>query len=491
MTHISGRNCSLRARVLAAVLIAAMAVRADSADVAALDVKRDRFACYTASLLARDIVPATDGKTVWVATDGGLLEYSAEGLLLKKYTRADGLGGNNLRELALGPGGVLWIASTRGVSELDKGVIGHFRTEQGLNDNCVSSLAVSDGEIFAGTLRGVNRFDGRKFLPMDDTHEFCRRPVVCMLAAADGSLWIARDNSLSHFLGNGKWEIFQKDILRPGRKSDLGSNSMLALAMDGRNRLWLGTKMGLSVFDGDSWTRILYKERFADEDGLRDNRIQALAIDGEGFTWIGHGDSKDFDKSLGITYVRGNEWHHLSMSDGLLSDRVYRIRTDGTNTKWFATAEGAQKWINGPVTTYRSAGEIPGNHVTGIRSISNGVIVVETPAGVAMFEKGKPASAPVVAPAEPDRSITLNASDAEGIEELGPVVSARDELGRTWVGTVSEGLFLRDKNGWKRTLLNGQLFPDGITALCLESKSVLWVGTASEGAIRLLIPATD
>ena len=40
-----------------------------------------------------------------------------------------------------------------------------------------------------------------------------------ILIAADGTLWFAKENALTSWLGGSDWEVFQRDPLLPGPRT--------------------------------------------------------------------------------------------------------------------------------------------------------------------------------------------------------------------------------------------------------------------------------
>ena len=54
-----------------------------------------------------------------------------------------------------------------------------------------------------------------------------------------------------------------------------------AITSDKDGKMWFGTKGGISVFDGSTWTT--YKT----ENGLASNNILCLGTDKDGVIWIG------------------------------------------------------------------------------------------------------------------------------------------------------------------------------------------------------------
>jgi ligand-binding sensor domain-containing protein len=114
------------------------------------------------------------------------------------------------------------------------------------------------------------------------------------------------------------------------------------------------------------------------------------------------------------------------------------------------------------------AGALPSNHVTGFTRDDDGGVRIVTAADELTLEAGASPAKPRLAP---------------GPDGL-PSVAAYDGQGRLWVGTRDRGLRIGD-DAWTELRLNGRSLPRHITALWFEDDRTLWVGTVTEGALRL------
>lgn len=415
-----------------------------------LDAPRGSFACYTSSTRASDVRPAGDS-VVYIATDGGLLRMNRDGTNRSLLTRADGLPSHSINEIAAGADGTLWLATAQGIARLSGADIDVFTTRDGLNDNRVYCVEVTgDGAVYAGTHRGLNVLRGARFTPHDDTHEFARRPVFDLHTAQDGTLWVAKETSLSHYLGKGRWETFQRDPLIAGARAKIVSNSIRSIATrDGV--VWIGTKLGLGRYDRRGWTHYTYAERLFDNAGLIDNRIATLAFDNSGALWIGHGNSKDFADGAGVTVLRDKTWQYLSTSDGLPSGLVYRVRSDALGGVWMATAKGVCRYRDSRFTTHVASSGLPSNRIRDIVSLGDGTVAVLTARGVVKINRGSPPR------------LIDDSDDVSGI-------CASD--GILYAGSHTEGLRYLEDDRW---VMDPYFASNGIFSVSAAGDGTIWV----------------
>ena len=462
-----------------------------------INIGNNDFDCYTANNRLNDIAPSHDLTKVWCAGDGGLFLYKRDGTLLRSFTRKDGLACNNLREILLTPDNIIWLASLQGVMKYQNDTFTIFDKNTGLNDNRVYSLGSDEnGRIYAGTHKGICVLKNNKFSPFDDTHEFARRSVLNIHRSIDGSMWFVKNNALSHFLKPKNWKIFQKDILQTETHNDIINNSLLCIATDSKGQPLIGTRLGLGHFKNGKWEKTIYKDRFTQKYDIMDNNIACLAIDSSDDIWIGHGDSKDYDKSLGLAHLKDDKWIYRTTENGLISDCIYRIRIDSDNRKWLATDEGGMCIDNTNITYYIVSNTLPANCISKIEKISDNTVSILAGNHLTIWENGKPKKnmnyADISGKKESKhnarKSISSRKNLPREIHRMNPRVIITDANKNQWICTAKHGLLRYDGESWAEILLQGRRAPAEITDLCFENEYILWVGTASEGAIRIKIP---
>ncbi|MEW6102918.1 MAG: PEGA domain-containing protein, partial [bacterium] len=228
-----------------------------------------------------------DGDIIWLATNGGLIEYNKTGNLYNLYTTINGLCGNDLTSIAK-DGNELWIASREnGVSRYNKlnKKFTNYTSNDGLNNNNVRSVLVDNGYIWFGTWEGASRYDQ----------------------------W------------NNVWKTYYPGQTQPG-------NYINAIAKDG-NFLWFAT------YDGAFRLNLDNEEitHYSTEDGLAHSYVLSIGIDGN-YIWFGHpdGSASMYDKA-------NNFWRVYTTSGYQQGNEVLDISALG-NSVWFATQKGASKY---------------------------------------------------------------------------------------------------------------------------------------------------
>ena len=111
----------------------------------------------------------------------------------------------------------------------------------------------------------------------------------------------------------------------------LAENTVQAIVPDGAGGLWVGTRGGLSRFDGAAWHTITVA------DGLPDNDVHSLAPEGLDRLWVGAG--------TGFGLIAGGRWSRLGLP-GATTGRRERVVvvTDRAGVTWLGHAGGLMRY---------------------------------------------------------------------------------------------------------------------------------------------------
>lgn len=311
----------------------------------------------TAVLLGR-------GEMVWVGVRGeGVLRFK-NGLFLDRLTTGQGLADNTIHCLAEDHRGNLWMGSAKGLTRLEykSGSLGArtFTVRGGLPHNDVLCLLHdSSGMMLAGTAWGLAAF--RNLTDDPDTLKILDvylpgTPVYALHGGKNSMLFIAAGNGL-HSLspapeggrrqilttfteretaGQGLQLLFQdrEDNVWTGGEAvgvliltaprvfhwACGSkpllNDLTVLLKEESGIVWAGSRGGgllrLEPGSGETGKRGLFPADgtmcshrvYTKGEGLSDNRIQALAADGEGRLWVGGASGLNVIEKSGATARR-------------------------------------------------------------------------------------------------------------------------------------------------------------------------------------------
>ncbi|MCB0141297.1 MAG: hypothetical protein KDE50_15430 [Caldilineaceae bacterium] len=251
--------------------------------------------------------------TLWVGTTAGIGIRTADGQWTT-FSMDDGLAGNRVTAFATDPANphLHWVATNGGATLIDDG--GEpankdgfrwvtYGQRDGMLDHRLSSIAIGpnneiwfglsyitdDGETRIGNGISVVNTNGTPFDKTDDTwhsytaeNSYLSTNVIYKIDAdAAGVMWVATQSGLNAF-ANGVWSLFSTE-------QGLPSNAINSFMITG-NQLWLGTSDGFGLLQhqgtianssDDVWIPFPAY-------GLDTNSVTALALDENGYLWVGY-----------------------------------------------------------------------------------------------------------------------------------------------------------------------------------------------------------
>ena len=193
-------------------------------------------------------------------------------------------------------------------------------------------------------------------------------------------------------------------------------NNVNCLAIDGNGHVWFGTQNGISKFDGNNWSSF----DTASHPGLPGDVIKAITANSDGSIWVG--------TDVGAGVYNGSSWTSYTESDGLADDRIKHIKEDADGNTWFGNNDGVSVFDGTNWTSYTTADGLPFGGVNFISFSENGDYWFGTGlGGVAIF----------------DGSNFSEITESDGLLNDKVKSIAIDENDYKWVGT-SDGISVFD-----------------------------------------------
>src|SRR2546427_2946681 len=143
----------------------------------------------------RVLLPARDG-AMWIGSVRGLTRL--QGAKSTKYTRAEGLGSDEVRALLEDRAGDLLIGTFGGgLSRLHEGHLTTLTTTNGLSsDNVWALYEDSEGALWIGADNGLNRLKDGRITGFTTARGLPDNQVNCILEDNFGRLWISYDHGI-------------------------------------------------------------------------------------------------------------------------------------------------------------------------------------------------------------------------------------------------------------------------------------------------------
>ncbi len=263
--------------------------------------------------------------------------------------------------------GSFWLATTSGLSRIRQQLITSLSVKDGLKHNEVYPLLQTNkGDIFIGTVEGVNRYahgkitntglnyesglplymrglweddQARVWLGFQGEGGFGRYEEPSSVrrigknnhpnGATDftsdqaGNIWIATEDGLYKYKDDN--EIAHYTV-----KDGLRNDKIITLHFDREGNLWLGTFDGLSLFKDGNFTN------FADVENSPKGFVRVIYEDPEGVLWFGtYGD--------GLVRYKDGKFFNYRVEHGLFNNGVFAILEDGRGNFWMSSNRGIHR----------------------------------------------------------------------------------------------------------------------------------------------------
>jgi len=362
---------------------------------------------------------ASGANTLWVGTVDSLWKHQYD--QWTEITVADGLPGSNVTALWVDPSGPVWVAA--------------------------------DGKLaWRASSTGIWTPISTEILQLTDPV-----PIVALAGDGAGIVWGGTG-------GNGPFRVINRTrLLAFSGEGEIGLTTpfVQAVAVDGDGLIWFGTQSGLFRLDEKMWVKELADNIISP--GI--NRISALESSNSSQLWIGTSNAgirmKPIEGGL------GSERLYTTATSNLPTNAISALTRDSADTLWAGTQIG--------IARYNSTGDVwerpvpidalPSELVTSLLAEGSN-LWIGTDNGLAVYN--------------------LTSESLEILPEFkGRHVTAMtvDSLRRAWVGTLTDGLFVREDDGvWRRHIhqpgVSDGLLAGSVVALAADPNTSggVWVG---------------
>ena len=424
------------------------------------------------------ILKARDG-SLWLGTEGsGLVHMDEHGD--RVYAAADGLSNQFVRALMQDHSGRIWIGTDNGLFRIEGGVLSridtaplapafaihsimedrdsrvwvggsqfvvfqkdvmqlvHLPGRDSVN-RIKSLLQTSDGEVWVGTVDGIDRMAGGRFVHVPQISGTAR----CLYQTRDGTLWIGT-------IGQGLWRYAKGVFHRFDRTGLLPSKTVLSVFEDNARQVWVGTQEGLvrlsktpvsllplpgssdpdyatisAATNGDIWA--VSSHVFKIQNGvarsytfpqLPDVPVRTVFQARDSSLWIG----TDGD---GVYHLSGKTVSHFAAPATLSNNFVRAFLEARDGTMWVGMDDGLSHISRGSVRNYGVQDGLAYFSTRALLQARNGDLWIGTERGVSHMRNGN--------------FLQDAVTKALAQEKVWSIL--QDSSGAFWFGTRNHGLF--------------------------------------------------
>ena len=317
----------------------------------------------------------------------------------RNFTTKDGLPSDKAYTVRIDGDSVL-VGTHDGLAVFENGKWSTFTTRDGLAHNGVVSIDVSDltGDIWIGTLGGLNRWSAGKFETFNQFNSGLPNDLVYCVYCDGKDIWVATGGGAGHYdTFTKEWEIFTemnapmhepwtygvstgdgkvfiaawgggvieydnktkrfRDYVDPDGFMEIDLQPDDGIIHDittatayADSILWVSTYFGMSRYDGKNW-----KGYFKEDSGLASNFINFIRAEGrvvfvcsddglsttDGTTWVTY--KKDENSENGKAIItNGTEIKELPLSPSISHNFIIGADAED-DVLWVATSKGVSR----------------------------------------------------------------------------------------------------------------------------------------------------
>ncbi|MFH5832017.1 two-component regulator propeller domain-containing protein [Halalkalibaculum sp. DA384] len=402
----------------------------------------------------------------WIATRGGLSHFRQGEFT--NYTEADGLVNNRIRSISPDAKGGLWLGTEEGASYYNGDSFRNYTIDHGLSNNIIySTLYDREENIWFGTFGGgINLFLGEQYRNFTIEEGLPNNVITSITQEPGGAYWITTyGGGIVRYTDSG-FEIFNQ-------RDGLVDNKAYTSMVDSNGRLFVGTRWGISIYDGEKFHNF-------DETELPYRKIRSIVERSRG------GEYWMATYGEGVLRFREGEFTLYKEEDGLANNTVLSVIEDRNGQLWFATYGGVSRYSNGEFTNYSIRDGLPNNGVLDILEDRAGRLWFATFEGIARYNQDGSFEAITPRDGLPDEVCYFIIEDDKGIKWIGTnkgVVKFDYEQYQSGSGEISGAFTLITQD--QGIVANEMNAGAGYT----DSSGDLWFG--SVGGLTRYTPGTD
>lgn len=414
------------------------------------------------------------------------------------YTADEGLSQNYIDCILKDSRDYMWFGTRNGLNRFDAYNFTVFKkdpaNENTISNNFVQALCEDKyGNIWVGTNEGLNvyHFEEDRFISYAsdsiDNLPIHHVSVNTIISDHNGDLWIGTDNGILKITLNsdGNKILSSKYFNAAQVTGSLSGNLVNCIYQDRHERIWVGTDLGLNLYDWDTGSFITFRNNPANPATLSSDEVETIFQDRYDNLWVGtiYGLNRfDTENELFERY-----FHFPGQTSSVTHNVISCITEDLNGNVLIGTLGGLSIYSVAENNFYNYTYDINSPHginndfINSILSDDEGNVWIGTErGGINRYNTFQNEFDYYVHIPGNDNSLSHNS-----------VNSILEDEKNLWIGTAGGGLNKLDKltGAYKHFLYvpddPNSLSSDFVTSLLRDCNGDLWIGTWGSGLNQL------
>lgn len=339
------------------------------------NLKTKRFTYFNSSMGLRNDFVRSIGEdiqgNIYVGTVAGISKINGPGVIQKVNIPGE----ENVAFTSIIPDNKnnLWFATNEGIYKYNGYAYRKYKDKNGLaSNNLLCGFKDREGNFWFGTYGyGVSKFTSEAFTSYSSKDSLPGDYVSCIFQDSKSHMWLGVKNFGVVKFQDGKMINYKIDV--KNLKNSLKDNDVQAIAEDKAGSIYFGTKTGLSIYNGSTFSNYKIKDGVSDDDN-----IYSIVIDKQQKIWVGSGN--------GVYMFKDGAFLPIDAVNKQKTDRgnlpVYCIFEDRNGSMWFAVENGAIKYNGSKVERFNKANGFIDKRVSSIIQDKKGHLWLGTDEGV-------------------------------------------------------------------------------------------------------------
>lgn len=376
-------------------------------------------------------------QNLWLSTLGNGA-YKYDGKSLKNYTTKDGFKYNFVYSVLELSDNVYWFFTNEGLYELnDKGLKPINASNLASTFTYYSYLKDAENNIWIASNNGLFKYNGKDFQLFTQKNGLVNDNIWKIFQDREKNLWFAsKENGISK-LANERFFMYTV-------KDGMIYNEINRIYQSKDGRYWIGSRKGLSVYDGKKFTNYIQKDR------QKNDETTAITEDGKGNYLIG--------TSFGVLKYNGRDFKRIESLDNKNLNYCWDIFIDSKGETWLGTKGGLAKIRDGNITEFNIVG-ISKKFVFKIYEDENGNYWFATDDGLYKY----------------DGSEVQHFTEKDGFFEKSVFNICNDGAGNLWFAT-SAGIYKYSKGKFSGITEKDGLSSNNVYSISIDKKGNIWAG---------------
>ncbi|MFH1320671.1 MAG: two-component regulator propeller domain-containing protein [Bacteroidota bacterium] len=417
---------------------------------------------------------------LWTGSYGGLSKF--DGISFTNYGAKDGLINHDVKKIIEDKKGNLWIGTSGGVSKYNPSIAHrtggnsfvNYTVEEGLTNNYVNTIIIdSKGILWFGTKGGVSKYDDKTFTTFSEKDGLICNDVLAILEDSKGNYWFGTQKGISKYLSSTRGGVLPdttswgSDVGSAGSiglqnfsvENGLCDNRVNAIFEDRDGSLWFGTQNGISMLKKDTICSEECFINFSAKNGLKGNEINSIIQDERGIIWI--------STNSGLSEYDGSKFKSYSIDIEFNSNLTECLFLDYEDNLWIGTYSGLYKYRGNSFISFSEEEGLKNTFIFPILRDQSDNLWIGTYEGLYKYA---------------DNTFTVFTTK-EGLPDNRIIAAKEDNDGFIWIGTDA-GLSIYDPSVALRT--SGKVFTnyftedglisDSVSSILQDSRGNIWLG---------------